>query len=197
MVRLTIACFMVILLSTGCGLKAREEAMRKKEAELAEREQQLTLREKSLELREEQVEQLKQKLDSAKTKSDTTLLYNQQLIGQWNVKMTCIETTCSGSAIGDIKTETWDISYQNSLIIANAIASNKLARIYTGSYDGTTLTLSADVANTPEEPATKMIIRLTMTDENTMEGQRLIDRENDCRIVYSLQLNKQQSSSTK
>jgi hypothetical protein len=191
MTKLMIACFIVVLICAGCGLNAREEALRKKEVELAAREQQLSLREKSLELEEEQVLQLKQKLDSAKTKTDTTLLYNQQLIGQWNVKMTCTETTCSGSAVGDVKTETWDISYQNSLIIANAIASDKLARIYTGSYDGTTLTLSADVASTPSDPATKMVIRLTMTAENTMEGQRIIDRENDCRIVYNLQLNKQ------
>ena len=197
MVRLLSACFIVMLFCTSCGLNEREEALRKKEMELAEREQQLSLREKTIELREQQIEQLKQKLDSAKTKTDTTLLYNQQFIGLWNVKMTCIETTCSGSAVGDVKTETWDISNQNSLIIANAIASDKLARIYSGNYDGTTLTLNASVASTSSEPATKMIIRLTMTDENTMEGQRIIDRENDCRIVYNLQLNKQQSSSSK
>ena len=62
--------------------------------------------------------------------------------------MTCIETTCPGSAVGDTKTETWDINYENNLIIAKAMANNKLVRVYTGSYDGTNLTLSEDVANT-------------------------------------------------
>jgi hypothetical protein len=184
----------VLLLCSGCNLTAREEAVHKKEAELAQREQQLSLREKSLELREVEVLQLKQKLDSVKTIKDTALVYNQQLVGVWNVKMTCTETTCPSSAVGDTKTETWNIGYENNLIVARAIANDKLARIYTGSYDGTNLILSEDVANIPSEPATKMTIHLTITDDNTMEGQRIIDRENDCRIVYSLQLSKQKPS---
>ena len=197
MIRVILIGFLVALLCGGCGLKSREEALKKKEAELAQREQQLVLREKSLDVKEKEVAELKQKLDSinVKPKTDTALVYNQQLTGQWNVKMTCTQTTCPGSAIGDTKTETWDISYQNNLVIANALASDKLARVYTGSYDGTYLTLSENVATTPTEPATRMTIRLTMTDDNTMEGQRTIDRENDCSIVYSLQLNKQQPSS--
>jgi len=186
---------MVVLFCSGCGLRAREEAVQKKEAELAQREQQLSLREKSLALREEEVLELKQKLDSVKTKTDTALVYNQQLIGEWNVKMTCTETTCPGSAVGDTKTETWNIGYDSSFIVAKAIASDKLVRVYTGSYDGTNLILSEDVANIPSEPATRMTIRLTITDDNSMVGQREIVRENDCRIVYSLQLSKQKPSS--
>jgi len=195
MVRVIMLCLMVVLLCSGCNLQAREEAVKKKEMELAQREQQLSLRERSLQIREEEVLQLKQKLDSVKTKADTALVYNQQLIGEWNVKMICTETTCPGSAVGDTKTETWNIGYDSSFIVAKAIANDKLVRIYTGSYDGTNLTLSENIANIPSEPATKMTIRLTITDDNTMEGQRIINRENDCRIVYSLQLSKQQPSS--
>jgi hypothetical protein len=186
---------MVVLFCSGCGLRAREEAVQKKEDELAQREQQLSLREKSLALREEEVLELKQKLDSVKTKTDTALVYNQQLIGEWNVKMTCTETTCPGSAVGDTKTETWNIGYDSSFIVAKAIASDKLVRVYTGSYDGNMLTLTENITDAPTEPATKMTIRLTLTGNDTMEGQREIVRENDCRIIYSLQLSKQKSSS--
>ena len=203
MIRITLMCMMVVLLCSSCGLNAREEAVRKKEAELSQREQQLTLRERLLALREEEILQIKQKLDSAtlKTdsllaKTDSSIVYNQQLTGVWNVKMTCTETTCPGSAIGDTKTETWEISYQNNVILAKANVGDKLTRVYTGTYNGTNLVLSEDVANTPLEPATKMTIQLTMKDNNTMEGRREIVRENDCSIVYDLQLNKQ-SSSTK
>jgi hypothetical protein len=192
---------LIALLCSGCDLKAREEALQKKEVELTQREQQLSLREKLVAIREEEVLQLKQKLDSAQTKLDsaetgnnTSLIYNAQLIGPWNVKMTCTETTCPGSAVGDTKAETWEISYQNNLIIAKANAGDKLVRIYTGSYNGTNLVLSENVANSSSEPATRLSIRLTLTNDNTMEGQREIVRENDCRIVYSLQLDKQQSS---
>lgn len=196
MIRCMFLCFVATVLLSGCNLQAREEALKKKEAELTQREQQLVLREKSLDIKEEEIKTLQQRLDSVKVKPDSTQIYNPQLIGQWNVKMTCSETTCPGSAVGDTKTETWDISYQNSLIIANAIASDTLARVYTGSYDGTYLTLNENVSNTSSEHAAKMTIRLSITNENTMEGQRIIDRENDCRIVYNLQLNKQQTSPT-
>jgi hypothetical protein len=197
MIRLTMLCFTVVLLCSGCDLKAREEALQKKEAELAQKEQQLTLKEKSLQIREEELLQLKQKLDSVKTNTDTALVYNQQLIGQWNVKMTCTATTCPGSAVGDTKTETWNINYENNLIIARAMVNDKLVRVYTGSYDSTNLMLSEDVTNAPAEPVTRLTIRLALTGENTMEGQREIVRENDCRIIYSLQLSKQQPSSPK
>jgi hypothetical protein len=197
MTRLIILCLTIVFLCSGCDLKAREEALQKKEAELAQKEQELTVKEKSLQVREEELMQMKQQLDSVKTKKDTEVVYNQQLVGQWNVKMTCTETTCPGSAVGDTKTETWDINYENNLIVAKAMANNKLVRVYTGSYDSTNLMLSEDVGNTPSEPSAKLTIRLNLTDANTMEGQREIVRENDCRIVYGLQLSKQQSSSSK
>ena len=197
MIRLIILCFTVVLLCSGCDSKAREEALQKKETELAEKEQQLTLKEKSLQIREEELMQLKQQLDSVKTKKDTALVYNQQLIGEWNVKMTCTETTCPGSAVGDTKSETWNINYENNLIVARAMVNDKLVRVYTGSYDSTNLILSEEVTNAPTEPATRLTIRLALTGENTMEGQREIVRENDCRIIYSLQLSKQQPSSPK
>src|SRR4051812_48130586 len=85
MIRLSMLCFTMVLLCTGCDLKAREEALQKKEAELAQKEQELTLKEKSLQIREEELTQLKQKLDSVKTKTDTEIVYNQQLTGEWNV----------------------------------------------------------------------------------------------------------------
>lgn len=197
MIRHIILCLVVVLLCTGCDLQARERALQKKETELAQREQQLSIKEQSLQAREEALAQLKQQLDSVKTKKDTELVYNQQLIGQWNVKMTCTETTCTGSAVGDTKTETWSINYERNLVVARAMANDNLVRVYTGSYDGTNLVLSENVATTPSEPATTLTIRLTLTGNNTMEGQREIVRENDCRIVYGLQLSKLLPTSSK
>lgn len=201
MTRVIVLLLPLLLLCTGCDLKKREEALKQKEAALAEREQQLTFREKSVAIKEEELLQLQKHLDSTKISmdsvkaiNDTALIYNQQLIGNWSVRMTCTETTCTGSAVGDTKTETWNISYDSSFIVAKAIAGDKLVRVYTGSYVGTNLTLSENVTNVPSEPATKMTIRLTTVDDNTMEGQREIVRENDCRIVYSLQLSKQKLS---
>ncbi len=198
MIRVITISLMVVLFCTGCDTKAREEALQKREAELNERDQQLLLRETELAIKEMEIVQLQKQLDSVKTirdtLQDTSQVYNQQLIGNWNVKMTCTETTCAGSAIGDTKSEIWDISYDNNVIVAKAMAGDKLVRVYTGSYNGSNLLLTESVAGAPAEPATKLTIRLTLSNNTAMEGQREIVRENDCRIVYRLQLSKQQPS---
>lgn len=200
MIRVIVLLLPLFLLCSGCDLKKREEALKKKEATIVEREQQLSLREKSVAIKEEELLQLQKRLDSAQTNKgitpgkDSALVYNQQLVGNWNVKMTCTETTCAGSAVGDTKSETWAIGYENNHLIAKAMANDKLARVYTGNYDGTNLMLTEAVVIGPTEPVTKLSIRLTPTGDNTMEGQREIIRENDCRIVYSLQLSKEKPS---
>lgn len=190
MIKTISLCLMVLFVYTGCKDGVREEALQQREARLVQREQQLSMREKLVAIREEEILQMKQKMDSAINIKDSALVYNQQLIGRWNVKMTCTETTCPGSAVGDTKTETWDIGYENNLIVAKAIVSDKLVRVYTGGYDGNVLTLTENVPDTPSEPTTKMTIRLTLTGNETMDGRREIVRENECKIVYDLQLNK-------
>lgn len=176
------------LLISGCDLRERETSLQKKTAELTRKEQELRLKEEALRLKEEALVKREQRLDS--TQQDSALIYNPNIIGLWNVKMVCTETTCPGSAIGDTKLETWDISYQNNYIIAKAMTDNKVVRTYTGAYKNNSLELNESVELSPNSPATNMVVRLTLLNENTMEGQREIIRSGDCRIIYSLELNK-------
>jgi len=189
--------FYLYLLSTflfyGCNLRERETSVQNKETELAQKEQELTLKEKSLQLKEEELlkreQQIEKQVDST-AQQDSAFIYNPNLIGQWNAKMTCIETTCAGSAIGDTKTETWQLAYQDNHIIAKAMTGENMIRVYTGTYSNNTLELTENVELSPSAPATKMLVRLTLLNPNTLEGQREIIRAGDCRIIYSLQLNK-------
>lgn len=180
---------LVIFFSTGCGLRQRETVLQQKEAAFAEKEKQLQYREKSLELKEQELLLLKQQLDSSQ--ANPHLVYNDSIVGTWNVKMTCTETTCPGSAIGDSKTETWVFTYQDKNILVKAMAGDKLVRIYTGSYDGKLVQLTEDVAHAGAAPGTRILVKLNLGDNNTMQGQRDIIRDNDCKILYKLQLNKQ------
>ncbi|MEO6357755.1 MAG: hypothetical protein ABIU77_02045 [Ferruginibacter sp.] len=181
----------LLFFSPGCGSRTREEALQKKEITLNQKEQELLLKEKTLQLKEEELQQKeKTKIDSS-LKTDTTNIYNAALIGRWSVKMTCTEASCSGSAVGDTKSEQWDISYQGKTIIAKAMTGDKLIRIYTGNNIGNSIELKEDNQNTPSTTATTMLVRLQMINEKNVEGQREIVREDDCRIVYALQLKKQ------
>lgn len=180
--------FLVAFFLSGCGIREREKTLREKEAELARREQQLLIRAEALRLKEEELLRKTQKLDS--TQQDTAFSHNPKIVGLWSVKMVCTETTCPGSAIGDTKTEIWDISYQNKQVVATALDNQKVVRTYTGTYKNNLLELSERVETPANAPATHMLVRLKLVGESAMEGEREIIRTGDCRIVYALEMNK-------
>jgi len=99
-------CLWLITL-TGCGLREREDALNKKMSEVAQKEQKLLFQEKTLQLKEEELNQRQRLLDSTSNKItvDSLPVFYPQLPGTWLVKMSCKETTCPGSAVGDTKTE--------------------------------------------------------------------------------------------
>ncbi len=181
-----------LMIATGCGLRDREMELEKKISEVNQKEQELLLKEKSLQLKEEELAQREKLLDSSSNKlaADSLAVLHPELAGTWNVTMRCTETTCAGSAVGDTKNEQWVISYQDNTVIANAISDNKLVRVYSGSYNGNSIELSTQTDNANPEQKTKMVVRLQVTKENEMAGQREIIRPEDCRIVYSLDLEK-------
>lgn len=180
--------FILFTLFSGCGLRQREEALKRQEASLNQREQELLLKQKTLEIKEREL-LAKEKGSDSTVHQDTVMSYNPAVIGIWNVKMTCTETTCAGSAIGDTRTEQWNLSYESNAIIAKAIANENLVRTYIGSPNNNTIELKEQ--QTTDSSSTKMMVRIRLINETTMEGEREIYRENNCKVVYSLEMNKQ------
>jgi hypothetical protein len=179
-----------VFLLTSCGLQEKEQALKKKEAQLNQKEQELIAREKALEFKEQELATKQKKLDTLSV--DSAFLANPRIPGLWSVKMNCTSTTCTGSALGDTKNEQWIISYEARHVIARVMAADKLVRVYTGAFtDTNTIELTDESGGTPSEPATKMVVRLSIKDEKTIEGQREITRDNDCKIVYALEMGKQ------
>jgi len=176
----------------GCGLREKEKELERRSGELNRREQEVSLKEKYLQVKELELSEKQKRLDSNLTKiqADTLAVMNPQLPGIWNVNMNCIQTTCSGSAVGDIKTEQWDISYADNTIVARAMSGNDLVRVYTGNFNGTTLELTARSEEMEPQQTARMQVRLVQTKENEMEGQREILRGDACKIIYALQMKK-------
>lgn len=177
------------LVAPGCDLREREEAVQKREAVLNEREQQLLLKEKTLQVKEEELGRRQLRIDSTRN-LDTTHLVNPALAGNWAVKMTCTEATCPGWAVGDTKTEQWNFTYTQNTLVVKAMANDKLVRVYTGFYNGTTAELAEQRAKTDSLNKTKTTLRMRLVDDTHLEGQREIIREGECRVVYGLQLQK-------
>jgi hypothetical protein len=105
--------------------------------------------------------------------------------------MTCTEATCAGSAVGDTKTEQWNISYEANTIIAKAMSDDKLVRTYTGIPAGEVIELVEGPHANVSQSATKMIVRLRLINSTAMDGKREIIR-NNCKVIYDLKMEKQQ-----
>ncbi|HEX8677894.1 MAG TPA: hypothetical protein VF700_11770, partial [Segetibacter sp.] len=167
------------------------------------KEQELLLKEKSLHLKEEDLARREKLLESSSKKSvadssavtvDSLAVLHPELAGTWNVTMRCTETSCAGSAVGDTKNEQCVISYKDNTVIANAISDNKIVRVYAGSSNDNSIELSTQPDTANPEQKTKMVVRLQVTKENEMAGQREIIHAEGCRIVYSLDLKKSEDN---
>jgi hypothetical protein len=181
--------FLLLFSLTSCDLRQREEALNQREAQLNQREQELSLKEKTIQLKEEDLVKREQRIDSTRLQ-DSVAVYNAALPGTWDVKMVCTETSCPGSAVGDTKNESWEIAYQENAIIARAMVSNELVRVYSGFFTGNTLELIETRDNAPNQPTTRMVVRLRLAKENVMEGNREIERIGECKIIYQIVMNK-------
>jgi len=181
----------VFFFCAGCGLRERELELQQKADELNRKEQELLLKERSLQVKSEELAQKENMLDStSKNTPDSFFINHPQLPGKWNVAMRCTETTCSGSAVGDIKNEQWELSYEGQVIVAKAFADDKLVRIYTGNHTGSGVELSTQQENPDSTLSTKMIVRFQEINDKNIRGQREILRSDKCHIIYSLELNK-------
>ncbi|OJV19741.1 MAG: hypothetical protein BGO21_22015 [Dyadobacter sp. 50-39] len=168
----------------SCEYKEKEARLTKREQQIAEKEQTLMQWEQRLTLLEKDLQEKKKKQQQDST-AVTDSLQAQPVTGKWIVKMRCTETNCGGSAIGDSKTETWEIAYHNKGIVVNAFAGNNLSRIYNGSYSQNRLEA------TNGQPGSESVIRVMLElKEGKMEGTREVERT-DCKIRYILTAERQ------
>jgi hypothetical protein len=185
----------VLLFCQGCRDQEREKELMELQTALTQKEQELNAKQNLLMLKEQDLLQRERKADSARL-ADTALLqastylYKPAITGLWSVKMTCTETTCAGSAIGDTKNEHWTIAYEGNQVVARAMAGDKVVRDYSGVINERAIELKANSDSTSAQLATRMHVTLRVVDSTSMQGEREIVR-NDCRVIYSLQLAKQ------
>ena len=181
----------LLLFGAGCGLKEREIELKNRQEELHLKEQELLVKERSLQLKAEELEQREKAFDSTAKNTVDSVVQFPQLTGKWNVAMRCTETTCTGSAVGDVKNEQWEITYEGNIVIAKAFADNKLVRVYTGSSNGNVIELVTEPDNPDPALSTRMTVRFQEINQTQIRGQREILRPDKCHIIYSLELNKQ------
>lgn len=171
----------ISLVLCGCQSREQKNDARIQTVGITEREEQLQQWEQKLQQKENELTMREVEIENSIKQMDSLNIYNPQIIGNWRMEMECIETNCEGSAIGDTKTEQWNITYANNSIVAKAYTNNKLIRTYSGRYKSNGLQLT-DTASTH---GTQINVSLQPIKRNRMEGAREI-MQPDCKIVYSL-----------
>ncbi len=180
-----------IIIFSSCNLRQREVELNKKLNELSLREQELALKEQKLSIKEQKLSEQQKILDSTTNKVNDSLLreHKKNIQGSWRVDMKCSETNCPGSAVGDVKTELWNIKFEENEVIVNARSNRHLVKIYSGYFVGNLLKLSADLDSA--EVNAIINVRLEKTANNEMEGEREVTQANGCQILYTLRLKKE------
>jgi hypothetical protein len=189
--KFTLLFFLLVLLGS-CGLRAREEKLQQKEAALNQREEALMLKENALQVKEAALLKKGYQLDSTqKMMAADSAFFNPDIVGTWTVTMHCTETNCAGSAVGDTKTEQWQVVKEGSAVKASVIENAKLVRVYSGTFNEKVLELKVqDGAPNPQQH-TQMNVELQQKAPGRWEGRREIIRAEECRILYALEMVKQ------
>jgi hypothetical protein len=178
--------FFLTIILQSCGLNEREKNLKKRQKETARKEQQLLAWEQRLKMKEGKLDYTKQLLDSTKKQVDSVSTYDPAIVGKWNVKMSCIETNCDGSALGDTKTEQWAITYKQNTVVVNAYSGTVLARVYIGTYKNNVLQILDEKPNA----GALIIATLNFINEDKMDGIREVVQNDECKIVYALNARK-------
>ena len=174
-----VVLFFFVFILQSCGVGEREKNLRERELTNTKKEQELLLWEQRLKIEQQEFDKKKQ-VDTTYL-TDSASIYIDEVVGSWTVKMNCVETSCEGSAIGDSKTERWEISNDQQNINVKAYVGKTLIRTYLGIIEGNTIKIADENPNT----TTTINAVLKLTKNNAMDGSRDVIQK-DCKIVYSL-----------
>ncbi|MEO8822706.1 MAG: hypothetical protein ABI366_03960 [Ginsengibacter sp.] len=179
-----------IIILSSCNIRHREVEVKKKLEEINRRDQELSMKEQMLAVKEQQLSEQQKILDSTTNiVNDSILRQHLKTQGLWRVDMQCTETNCVGSAVGDVKSEQWNIKVENDQVTINARSNRSIVRIYSGSYVGNVIKLTAGQDSTEENA--KIYVSLQKISDREMGGERQVIQATGCRIVYSLRLKKE------
>ena len=179
----------ITLMSAGCDANGREQALRQKDSALNQREAELVNRERIVEAAEAKLRAAKGSRE-VNSRPDSSLYYQPSLTGDWQVKMTCTESNCTGFAVGDSRTEQWSMSYIGYTLFVKATSKNTYIRSYNGYVFENYIELRERKDSTRSTADVRMKVRLQVSDSTTLGGDREIIQENNCKVVYALQLKK-------
>lgn len=178
------ASFLFLLIFTSCNYS-------EKSAALDLREQKLHEKEKEFALKETEYRNLQRMRDSIFAERIETKIINlpSNIIGKWNGKIVCTDSTCPENKIGDIRTDTWEFVENGNIVSVKVTNRSGNVRVYTGSYSGSEIRLHY---STDSSAVRKSDINIVLNDfqENKIKGIREATGDGNCISRFSVDLEK-------
>ncbi|MEN6295592.1 MAG: hypothetical protein ABFD61_05630 [Chloroherpetonaceae bacterium] len=180
---------MLIISIYGCGPSKKDLAIQAKRTQdsidkVIELEKQKAANDERQKIADEQ-----QKLEQQKWEEENKTFSIDELVGTWNIKMTCRNSSCPGVSQGEITTETWNINYLRNGIIVKVTGNNNTNSEYKGEFNGKFLTLQSKSIKSgffSDKTIAVVDVRLKMTSPTELKGTREVVKEGPCKIEYTI-----------
>ena len=162
-----------------------------KEKELQEREKSLILKERDLAAKEDEYRNLIAMRDSLNTVSDSVVVkaLPANILGKWNGKMICTESSCAEHVIGDQRNDVWEFSENGKTVWAKVTDRSGNMKVYSGNFSGSELKLNSSEDSTATRK-TEIHLVWNELQLNIIKGTRKITANNSCVAKFTLELEK-------
>lgn len=161
-----------------------------KENSLKTREQELIIKEKEFEAKEAEFQELIAMRDSLKNANDSAIANNSlplNILGKWNGKMICTESTCPEHVIGDQRNDVWEFTPQG-LKMTNKTGGE---RLFTAKISGDDLIFSSEPSSNLNN-SSQITFKLNSFQDGKIKGSRDFTGNNGCVAKFSVELEKNQ-----
>lgn len=160
---------------------------------LDQREKELMEKEQRFAQKEAEYQDLLKMCDSIMNKQDT-LVDNKNwpanIVGRWNGKITCKESSCPDYAVGDLRNDTWEFvsdSLKKSVNVYNN--NNQLVRTYSAKMENNEIILNFRSDSTAAKNV-EMNVVLNSFAPKKIQGNRTVSVNNNCSATFAVELSR-------
>lgn len=179
----SILLFLFLLFYTSCDTTREDELLRREE-ELKKREEQFMAKEADYQLLVKLRDSLEQR-DSIIHLSE----WPENIVGMWNSKIVCVETSCNDYVIGDVRNDTWEFTQDSLRLLVSVFNKKELIRVYDANYTQEQIQLKYITDSTAPRQVTMKVV-LNEISPNKMSGFRTVSIGSKCTATFTVELNK-------
>lgn len=178
-----IICSGLAILFFSCKENEREKQLDAREKTLSEKENMFALKESEF----QSLLKMRDSLYAKRTDSVMVPAWPQAILGKWNSKVVCTESTCPDYVIGDQRTDIWEFVNDSLKSSVNVYSNNNLVRTYSGKLENNEIKLAFKTDST----AAKLVDMKIVLDDilpDKIRGKRTITVNNNCSAAFSVEL---------